>query len=248
MYIFGADGTPYAFANDHGPEDIEELMNLGLDRFKAAPPKPVAITEDEKNSAFSITPPAAAQVLQVYARIPSPPENVSYLNKGVGRDFCWIYESERNEVSGLASRGEPFDFPGAISRRIARFHLVDSVRGTPNMWSHDEVKSLSLRATPAASGELRLKGSFKLRSSGGKRGYEGVIEGTLRFDPETLEWSHVRILADGTAFGAGTYTPNQPPKPYRLLVGLLNSDLPESQIVPPEEVATRNNDTRYREP
>ena len=62
------------------------------------------------------------------------------------------------------------------------------------------------------------------------------------------DWTQLRFLADGTAFGAGTYTPNQPKKPYRLLVGILNTDLPESRVVPPEEVATYNRVTRYKNP
>ncbi len=248
MYIFGADGTPYGFANDHDPEDIEKLMDLGLKRFQARPPRPVEISDIEKNTAFGVRPPPTAQVLQVFARIPSPPETSTPLNKGVGRDFCWIYENERQEVAQLAGRGEKFAMPTTISRRIARFHLVDGVRGTPNMWWSDEVKSLHLVATPVGPGQLTLSGDFTLRSRDGRRGYFGKIEGSLTFDPETLEWTRVRLLADGKAFGAGTYTPNQPTGSYRLLVGLLDTDLPEARIVPPEEVATQNRDTRYKSP
>jgi hypothetical protein len=248
MYIFGADGTPYAFANDHDPADIDELMNLGLQRFHERPPAPVTISDTEKSAAFSIPPPATAQVLQVFARIPAPPKDCSLLNNGVGRDFCWIYENERREVVQLAAGGKAFDIPATIARRIARFHLVDDVRGTPNMWRDNEVKSLRLRARPAGPGHLTLSGKFSLRSKGGRRGYTGTLDGTLAFDTVTFAWTRVRLLADGTAFGAGTYTPNQPRKPYRLLVGLLNTTLPEARIVPPEEVATNNSDARYQRP
>ncbi|HWB01429.1 MAG TPA: hypothetical protein VG796_00300 [Verrucomicrobiales bacterium] len=248
MYIIGADGTPYAFANDHDPADIHELMNLGLQRFRERPPARVAISDTEKNAPFSVCPPETAQVFQVFARIPSPPKDCSLLNNGVGRDFCWIYKNERCEVAQLASRGKAFDMPVAIARRIARFHLMDGVRGTPDMWQSDEVKSLRLRARPTGPGQLILTGKFSLRARSGRRGYTGTIEGTLTFDPDTFEWTRLRLLADGTAFGAGTYTPNQPPRPYRLLVGLLNTTLPEARFVPPEEVATRNGDKRYQRP
>jgi hypothetical protein len=151
-------------------------------------------------------------------------------------------------VAELAARGKGFEIPSTIARRIARFHLVDDVRGTPNMWREDEVKSLRLHAQVAGPGQLTLSGKFSLRSKGGRRGFTGTLEGTLTFDLATFAWTQVRLLADGTAFGAGTYTPNQPPKPYRLLVGLLNTTLPESRIVPPEEVATQNGDGRYQRP
>ena len=248
MYIFGADGTPYGFANDHDPADIDELMTLGLQRFHEHPPAPVTITEEEKKAPFSIPPPDSAQVLQVFARIPAPPADCSFLNNGVGRDFCWIYENERREVAELATAGGEFEMPDTIARRIARFHLVDDVRGTPNMWQEDEVKSLRLHAQPAGPGQLILSGNFSLHSKGGRRGYTGTFDGTLTFDPATFAWTRVRLLADGTAFGAGTYTPNQPKKPYRLLVGVLETSLPEARIVPPEEVATHNGDSRYQNP
>ncbi len=248
MYIFGPDGTPYGFANDHAPEDIDELMNLALKRFHDNPPARVTITDEELNAPFSITPPPSAQVLQVFARIPSPPKDCSYLNNGVGRDFCWIYENELQEVADLTAKGEPFEMPASITRRLVRFHFVDDVRGTPNMWEDGEVKSATLGAQPKGPGQLTLSGRFTLRSRGGKRSYTGNIEGTLNIDPKTFQWTQVRLLADGIAFGAGTYTPNQPPDPYRLLVGLLNTSLPEAKVVPPEEVATANNDKRYQNP
>jgi hypothetical protein len=248
MYIFGADGTPYAFANDHDPADIDELMDLGLQRFHDQPPGPSAISDAEKQAAFSISPPATAQVFQVFARIPFPPKDSSLLNNGVGRDFCWIYEEERREVTRLAAAGKAFDMPATIARRLARFHLVDDVRGTPDMWRSDELKSMSLRARPDGAGQWLLSGRFSLRAKSGRHGYTGTLDGTLAIDPATSEWTRLHLLADGTAFGPGTYTPNQPRKPYRLLVGFLNTALPEARIVPPEEVATHNGEARYQNP
>ncbi|HQZ28250.1 MAG TPA: hypothetical protein PK648_08885, partial [Verrucomicrobiales bacterium] len=65
IYIFGADGTPYGFCNDHGPEDIDKLMDMALERFRKAPPQTVAVSKIEKETPFSLVPPATAQVLQV---------------------------------------------------------------------------------------------------------------------------------------------------------------------------------------
>ena len=172
------------------------------------------------------------------------------INSGVsvGRDFLWIYENERQKIAERAKLGKPFAVPSTASRRIARFHLVDGVRGTPNMWGKSELRTLQLTATPTTTGKLTLSGNFSLKTRNGKRGYSGKIDGNLTLDPKSGDWTQLRFLADGTAFGAGTYTPNQPKKPYRLLVGILNTDLPESRVVPPEEVATYNRVTRYKNP
>jgi hypothetical protein len=250
MYIFGADGTPYGFTNDHEPADISRLMDEALRRFRAQPPRPVTISAREKAAPFSITPPATAQVLQVFARIPAPPSTCSFLNNGVGRDFCWVYAEEQKELARLAQgpKGSVFALPKSLVRRIARFHLVDDVRGTPNMWEASEVRAAQLTAQIVSPTQLALSGRFDLKTARGHRGYTGRLEGTLELAPSTGEWRRVRLLADGIAFGAGTFTPNQPPQPYRLLVGFLNTRLPESRLVPPEEVATFNRDTRYRSP
>lgn len=250
MYIVGADGTPYGFANDHDPPDISRLMDLGLQRFRTRPPRSVIVSASDKKAAFSITPPADAQVLQVYARIPSPPSTSSYLNNGVGRDFCWVYAQELQDIARHArgQRGSTFSLPASLVRRIARFHLVDDVRGTPNMWEPSEVHAAKLQARILSATSLQLSGNFALKTASGKRGYAGKLEGTLELSPSTGKWTRLRLLADGTAFGAGTYTPNQPPNPYRLLVGFLNTSLPEARVVPPEEVATYNRTTRYRSP
>lgn len=248
MYIFGADGTPYAFCNDHGPEDIQKMMDIGLKRFRENPPQPVTITEDDKKALFSINAPAGAEVLQVFSRIPSPPKSSSYLNKGVGRDFCWIYQEEIKEIVKLAKIGSEFSMPESVTRRLARFHFVDGVRGTPNMWKSSEVKSLSLEAKPNGSNNWTLAGKFSLRTSRGNRKYAGKISGTIAIDPQSGTLSRVRILSDGIAAGAGTYTPNQPRNPYRLLVGFLDTEIDEARIVPPEEVVISNTDRRYKNP
>jgi hypothetical protein len=254
MYILGADGTSYGFTNDHEPEDIQRFMNAGLARFKASPPKRVVITEAEKRAAFSITPAPTTQVLQVYARIPTVPKGCSFLNEGVGRDFCWVYPDEIAEIGARASRGvgAMFRLPETLARRIARFHLVDDVRGTPDMWGAGEVRKLDLEAqTVVPSGDMfgvHFAGPFALRSASGKRGYEGRIEGQFGVTPKGVRLYRFRALAEGKAWGAGTYTPNPPPGKFSLKVALVDTTNPAARIVPPEEVATFNRDTRYRRP
>jgi hypothetical protein len=254
MYILGADGMSYGFTNDHEPGDIQRFMNAGLTRFKASPPKRVTVTEAEKRAAFSITPTPATQVLQVFARIPTVPQGCSFLNEGVGRDFCWVYREELVAISARACRGigAKFRLPETLARRIARFHLVDDVRGTPDMWGASEVRTLDLEAqTVVHAGHMfgaRFAGPVALRSANGKRGYEGQIEGRFDVEPEGHQLGRFRMLAEGKAWGAGTYTPNPPPGKFPLSVAIVDTTDPAARIVPPEEVATYNRDTRYRRP
>src|SRR5262249_13267103 len=51
----------------------------------------------------------------------------------LGRDHLWL---RKDEAKALA-RGELSE---SLTRRLVRFHLVDSTRGEPPMWRADEVK------------------------------------------------------------------------------------------------------------
>jgi hypothetical protein len=164
----------------------------------------------------------------------------------------------REELAVIAARacrglGAKFRLPEALARRIARFHLVDDVRGTPDMWGASEVRTLDLEAQTVVQAKgyassVHFAGPFALRSASGKRGYEGQIEGRFDVEPEGRQLGRFRMLAEGKAWGAGTYTPNPPPGKFPLSVAIVDTTDPAARIVPPEEVATYNRDTRYRRP
>lgn len=250
MYIAGADGTSYGFTNDHDPPDIRRFMDTGLKRFRLHPPRRVTVTEQEQQASFSIHPPAKASVLRVYSRIRPVPAGVTPLNEGVGRDYCWVYQ---DEVKALATAtGQTFPLPTTLVRRIARFHLLDNVRGTPDMWRAGDVKDARFtgRVVREVNGvrTLAFDGTFALRTASGGRGYEGRIEGQCEVDARTLRLGRFRALATGKAWGVGTFTPNAPKGRFPLLIALLDTDEPIARIVPPEEVVTANNDRAYRRP
>lgn len=253
MYICGPDGTPYGFTNDHDPPDISKFMDRCLFDYQTRPPKRVVVSPEEKAAAWSVTPPATAQVLQVLARIPNVPKGCSFLNEGIGRDFCWLYAEE---AAALVKRAQAkpggFALPETFARRIARFHLVDDVRGTPDMWAANEVRALSITARTleqsAAQLLIHFEGKFSLSNGGSKRGYTGALSGYLKVDPQTNQIARFRTFVDGKAWGVGTFTPNSPPGRYRMVIAMVDTKDPAARFVPPEEVATYNRDTRYRNP
>lgn len=252
MYVCGPDGTPYGFTNDHEPADIHHFMNTALTRYKVHPPTPTTVSPAEKNAPFSITPPAGVEIFQVYARIPHVPKTCSFLNEGIGRDFLWIYPDERTALALSATRanGKSFSLPDSLLWRIGRFHLVDDVRGTPDMWAVSAVHNLraTARSTKLPSGLLQIDwvGTFTIANK--RQSYAGNLMGYLHIHPDGNTISRFRLFADGLAWGTGTFTPNSPPGKYRLAVAIVDTTNPASRIVPPEEVATANNDRRYRHP
>lgn len=253
IYVCGADGTPYGFTNDHDPVDLLRFLDSSLAEYRSHPPRPVQVTAAEKQASFAITPAKSTQVLQVYSRIPNVPAGCSFLNESLGRDFCWIYAEEVALLAKrIESRSSTIALPEALARRIARFHLLDNVRGTPDLWNTNDIRSLAVSAKvterTASTGIVHFTGNFHLQNGSGKRGYTGTLAGYFHMDLPQKRLQRFRAFADGKAWGAGTYTPNPPPGKFRLVVALLDTTDPIARIVPPEEVATFNRDTRYHKP
>ena len=182
MYIVGPDGTSYGYCNDHDPSNVHKVLNAALAKYKAHPPKTAVITEKEKSAAWAHTPIPSTAVIRTFSRIVPVPEGCTMLNKGVGRDYLWLYQEEAKAILALGKRtGQPFKMPGTFALRMARFNLMDNVRGTPDMWKLGEVKKLFVQATEVKSAAgihtYTLSGSFEMKANSGKRGYSGTLEG-----------------------------------------------------------------------
>lgn len=84
--------------------------------------------------------------------------------------------------------------------RIVRYHLMDNVRGTPDMWASSEVKKSAFTAcivgdTPDER-QITFEGGFDMKSASGPRGYTGRIEGTITLNSHACSGSaHTRKAA-----------------------------------------------------
>jgi hypothetical protein len=254
MYIVGPDGTSYGYTNDHDPSNIQAALDNALRRYRAHPPKRVAITASDLRASYAVTPPPTATIVRVFTRITPLPKGCIGLNSGLGRDYLWIYPEEVRKMQALAAQpSKPFKLPASLALRITRYHLVDNVRGSPDMWGLKELKQLHFmaRVTGRAKDaiEVAFSGSFKLEHNGlNKRGYDGKIEGQFTMAATQATVSGFRALATGKAWGDGTYNPNAPKGHYPLVVAMVEATDPVARSIPPEAVSTENNDRPYRDP
>jgi hypothetical protein len=254
MYILGADGKSYGFINDHDPIDVLRFMDRALRSYKANPPAAVQVADDAVAAAFAEAPDPQSSVARVFSRIRPLPAGAWGLNRGVGRDFLWIYPDEAAALQTSCAAAKdtgPVALPRALLRRILRFHLVDNVRGTADMWGRDEVRQAALRAhlvrRDEASCTLAISGSFAMQTADEGRGYKGQLDAELTVAAAAPRVSRLRLYSTGKAWGAGTYTPNQPPGRYDLVIAMVDAnDDPIAHTVPPEEVSTHRGDKRYR--
>ena len=268
MYILGPDGTPYGFTNDHEPEDILGFVDRGLRGYRAHPPGPVTISDAEVAAPWTVAPPRDGAVVRVYTRIRPLPKKVWGLNRGVGRDYLWLYPEDIADLiaaSGGAEKvdpGTPVELPRALVGRLVRFHMVDDVRGTPDMWRASEVRRLAFAGqvirqegpvrTLAWHGDFLMRG--RRRSAVGERaiveqGHAGRLEGEIDLDVVARRVLRFRAFSEGQAWGEGTYTPYPPDGRFRLLVAMVEAAADDdiAHIVPPEAVATQRSDAPYRQ-
>ncbi len=253
MYIVGPDGTSYGYTNDHDPSNIHACMNSALQQYKQHPPKSVTITDQEIQARFAITPAPTTSVVRVFSRIRPVPEGCTGLNKGVGRDYLWIYRDEvKAMLAAKVQPGQAIKMPDSLARRMARFHLLDNVRGTPDMWDAHEVKHLTFQArlVQDAGGvrTIAFAGTFAMQTNSEKKGYTGKVEGELAIRASDAQVVRFRAFSDGKAWGDGTYTPNAPKGRYTLQIAMVEAHDPTARIVPPEDVSTENSDKQYHHP
>ncbi len=268
MYILGADGSAYGFTNDHDPPDVLRFMNQGLRGFRAHPPGPAAISDADVAAPWTTVPPEGGAVVRVYSRIRPLPKQVWGLNRGVGRDYLWIYPEDIKGLIatsggvGQATPWAPAQLPAALFGRVVRFHLVDDVRGTPDMWGQHEVRRAAFEAhVVKQEGKVRtlaFRGDFSMRarhrSAVGDRkrveqGHSGRLSGEIDLDVSAGRVLRFRAFSEGQAFGEGTFTPYPPPGKFRLLHALVEATADDSiaRTVPPEAVATQRDDANYRQ-
>ncbi len=254
MYILGPDGKSYGFTNDHYPDDIQRFINSCLAKFKKDPPAKVSFTKEELNSSFSHQPPPGAAVVRVFARIWPLPKQCWGLNRGAGRDFLWLYPEELKYLAHTpAGKDGAIKLPVALFGRMVRFHLLDDVRGTPDMWRLSEIRSMNFKAkvvgdAKSAARQITFSGEYSLKTGSGGRGYKGKINGKTEVSASDNSLVKFRAYSDGLAWGRGTYTPFPPDGKYGLHIGFVEAKDEIARVVPPEAVSTANNDREYHNP
>jgi hypothetical protein len=225
-YVVAADGTAYGFNNNRSVERVLALMDKSLAQFKANPPARVEISQDLLNAQPEAKTPDGASVVRLYTRIKPAPLGSDSSNANVNRDHFWILPDEAKALS----RGE---VPESLKYRLARFALVDNVRGEPDHWRAAEVLQADFTAKPGR--KVAIAGKFRMATADRARGYEGTFEG----EAEVAQDGRLRGfkgIAEGEAWGRSTYTPNPPEGRFPLKVAFTLAGPNTPHVVNPQAV------------
>ena len=194
--------------------------------------------------------PADAAVLRVFSRIDPLPEETpaKSLNRGVGRDHLWVLKRELDEIVASLRRADEAEAPSALSRRIVRFHLIDNVRGEPDLWLSENVKRRSFRVARVAETPetltVALTGSYAMLMPPGVRvegwrsapemGLEGTLGGLLAIDKGRGSLRFARVFATAKAWGQSTFTRGAPKGKFPIKFAMVLADDPLSRQIAPQ--------------
>jgi hypothetical protein len=251
FYVMGADGSTYGFNNNRSIERVLGFLEKGRNAFLAAPKAAVSVSDEELRARFSRTADPSVSIMRVYTRIKPLPEGCAESNASVGRDHFWIYPEDVQAIlAATEKKGERASMPQALVTRLARYHLVDNIRGEPDFWRAEEVRKTDLRVwfvrSSASIRTVAFAGDFSLATSSGARGLEGKLEGEIELDASTSRVARMRVYGASQAWGAGTYTPNPPAGRFPLLFAIVDARDEYAKSTPPQ--AAQYGDGEYRKP
>lgn len=235
MYVCASDGRLYGHTYDYEIESVLDLLRSGGEQAAARAPEKRRVVAGE--SPFEQAAPAETLLASVFARIDPVPEGAAPENSYLGRDHLWILREELAELR--AGR-----FPPSLATRLARFHLWDNVRGEPDPWEPEHVRTSDFRAKRGAEAgsEVEIEGEFSMAAPAGRQGvngrelpasgYEGKLFGVIAFDGEKVK--RFVLYADGVAWGESTYTEHAPKGRFPLKVAFVlpSPDDPTRSVAP----------------
>ncbi len=199
LYAAAPDGTFLGFTNNRSPDYVKRVLKKALQDYR--PGETPALDPGKPDPRFLRRPPEGGLVVRVTAKVlggygpPKDPWEAMYQN-ALARDNFWIRKDEHDALA----RGELRE---SLSKRLAKYHLVDNTRGEPPMWEEQEIRRLELKLERG-----RLSGSVHLETPSGDRGYVADVLGFV----EAKEGRVTRfdLVASGRYWGHGPFTGHGP--------------------------------------
>ncbi|MAG55195.1 MAG: hypothetical protein CMJ83_02785 [Planctomycetes bacterium] len=241
FYLFTPTGDLLQGWNNRDVRKVKRRLRKALASY--TPPTSDPVGAGSLDRRFERTPPVGAVVVDVFSRIVKaswPPSQSRWdrvQREATGRDHLWLLPAEITEI--VAGR-----WPATVTRRIARFHVIDNTRGEPPMWRSNEVTAAALKLESTADG-YRLVGKIQVKSRKGDRGCDAALLGRVRVKEGRL--TRLDIVARGSYFGHGRYTGGAPPGSFTLAVAFRLADpKATSTRVPPQGSRDLNGYLRAR--
>lgn len=257
-YAVAPSGEFLASINSNDPRAMASMLRKALQAWDALPPArrfmdppPAASPEGRCRAQESF--PSDGLVLKTFSR-DLPRDSGGRTSPAWNLDFAWF---RRDEARSLApERGESgatHAVPARLVERLARFHLVDNVRGQTDPFPQAAVQRAELTAeVTAVEGEIvsiRFTGNTRTRQrmrtgvngfrdmndpKERERGYEARLFGRATFDRKAGRFTSFKLLAVGARWGGTLYNgrgDDLEPAPMGIVFTLATNE-PAERIAP----------------
>lgn len=224
LYICTAEGELLASSNTQDAGAALAMMKHGLERWhqQAGATTSITICESyapDPNYYWKL--PEDGLILKCFVR--DLPRQTGEADSRYNLDYVWLTKDEMNSLAPVAPRlCESYAAPWTVVRKIARFHLVDTVRGESRRWRAEEVKiartTLTVEGVTADQVSLRLEGevrneappSHEIDPYSGQvvdkdRGMHLRLFGCLRYDRQRESFEKFDVIAIGSRWGGTAY-------------------------------------------
>ena len=216
IYVCTPGGEFLASINSTRAERVLEMMRRGLKAWDNLPENErhlVSSAEGKPRHRWVDSFPADGLILNVFTRDlplecdPDLPEAVRW-----NQDFAWFSKDEaRQWIPKNPHVGNEYQVPERQVTRLARLHLVDTVKGQTSRFRPDEVTGSSISATVVErSGprvKIRISGSTtgsSLQRRGGRDSAHGVVTrlfGRATYDLDQAKFVEFEVVALGRRWG-----------------------------------------------
>jgi hypothetical protein len=244
-YICTPSGEFLGSANSNDSGRILQLMRDALAKYKKMEKKERLRDDDPKEIAKQIKRsesmyPADGLVLRCHSRdLPreKPVAAEEWAQKALNVDYCWFKKEEglkfmpKEPVKKLE-----FDVPKDLVTRMARFNMVDNVRGQTDNYNAGAVKTAELKGTVKDIKKgivyITFAGSVKLEQD--TRGMDLKLLGEAEWDMKKNWWTKFEIVCAGERKGRSRYNfreRDEGPAPIGF-VFVLAGDSPTDKVAP----------------
>ncbi len=142
-------------------------------------------------------------------------------------DVMWLTEADwKSLISRSPKKGDRFDVPEPVQKRMLRYHLIDGTYGLASAWKRRDVQHAELTLTVEETTpvlRMLLQGTALLDNgrddSKGSHGFDAQLTGILEFDPAKEAFTRFDIVAVGDCWG-GDWEGNRFARPGRAPLGV----------------------------
>lgn len=238
IYCIAPSGVLLASINSTEAGPVARTLQRGLEEWNKLPKARRLLPQDPSGwTGYLVRDerfyPIGGLVLRQYVRdLPHATLPNDWRGKAWNQDIAWFRREEAVQfIPSKFEVGATSLLPNPLIRRLARAHLVDTVRGQSRAFSDSEIKMAYLKSTVTGvkgqTIEVRFDG--ETRADSGSHGMALKLIGGAVYDLNAQKFTRFELVAAGNRWGGTQYNyrGNDPPSPIGFAFTLASTSQPD---------------------